>query len=620
MGMNSKRLAKALVDAAMELTRGDVQERLMEVDAVAFELPNEEALVYGFLTGRGTQHFTLTLLRGEQALGLMQHLIEEGYGSLMERRDASFLTFGMLRMKELNPEYRRILDRADYPPSRFAPGFMATNPGEKGRPPRREEIETLLAAILGLQEAAHADRLEGSWELGILSCVRVRGDLRRPEIQIGLVDAATGKEVDRAALQAHPDYVDPQALPDADDRSRWKAADRALVGKTLQICGRKALTNKKAMRQYLGEEVPVDLDTAPGSEFHICYQEWFVTWFRPHKNEPTIVERLLEKSRRPAERALLEARLRGRVSLFEYLAPLSEHAFEARDLLTGERIDIDDGGLATHCHPGVGLALNVYSVGDFHFAMPISVGFAAGRADRAMDLLSEPRTPTAEVLASAPHLLGRLWVYATELRKPQMPRLQNTDGDPLLGHKAAYQVAEPAVLETWLEEAQDLEFDDYEGQWVWLREADRTVLGKLQWIDDHLLAEFNSERRCETMQARLGEVPGLHLESVTTQEILPEARKRLPMDDRMGPGPQGSEVGSPETLALLQEVVNQKCMAWLDESIPMLDGKSPRESCATERGRKQVRHLILTYPDPGGVADLTVPREAMLAELGLSRA
>jgi hypothetical protein len=61
-------------------------------------------------------------------------------------------------------------------------------------------------------------------------------------------------------------------------------------------------------------------------------------------------------------------------------------------------------------------------------------------------------------------------------------------------------------------------------------------------------------------------------------------------------------------------------MRWLDESIPMLGGKSPRQTCATEAGRRRVTQLIRTYPDPMGVPGVRVPRERMLAELGLGQA
>ena len=59
-------------------------------------------------------------------------------------------------------------------------------------------------------------------------------------------------------------------------------------------------------------------------------------------------------------------------------------------------------------------------------------------------------------------------------------------------------------------------------------------------------------------------------------------------------------------------------MKCLDQPLPVLGGKSPREACRSEAGRQQVATLIRTIPDPMGSAPIRVPRQAMLHELGLA--
>ena len=58
-------------------------------------------------------------------------------------------------------------------------------------------------------------------------------------------------------------------------------------------------------------------------------------------------------------------------------------------------------------------------------------------------------------------------------------------------------------------------------------------------------------------------------------------------------------------------------MGWLDMPLPVLGGKTPRETCRTEAGRRKVASMIRTMPDPMGDADVEVPRQAMLRELGI---
>ena len=54
-------------------------------------------------------------------------------------------------------------------------------------------------------------------------------------------------------------------------------------------------------------------------------------------------------------------------------------------------------------------------------------------------------------------------------------------------------------------------------------------------------------------------------------------------------------------------------------SLPVLGGKTPRQACQTEPGRRKVATLIRTIPQPVGNTEVNieVPREEMLRLLGL---
>ena len=61
-------------------------------------------------------------------------------------------------------------------------------------------------------------------------------------------------------------------------------------------------------------------------------------------------------------------------------------------------------------------------------------------------------------------------------------------------------------------------------------------------------------------------------------------------------------------------------MRWLDESVPALDGLTPREAVKDPKLRPLVERMIRTYPDPGGIPGLRIPRERLRRELGLDAA
>ncbi len=434
MGMNTKTLAKTLVDAAMELSKVSKQELLRGIDAVAFELQQVEGLVYAVLADLGQPTFALHILVGEQSREQREELIDAIDGGATERwlqrANGSSLSFMMTRMRGLKPEFSRVLDRASYPPSRLAPVFGVFQGTKDPRAATRGEWEIFLAVIQGLLEAGAAGKLEGRRSLGVLSRVRVAGDLRRPEISVDLIHAASEEVVERETLLAHPDYVDPKALPADDAREAWKAADQALAERITRACIRSGLGNQKAWKRYLGEGSVEDLPEGMRAECMIGYVGWHVTWFRAQKSSPTILEAMLAESTRPAERALIEARMQSRVQIVEYIAPLSALAFEAQDLMSGERLDIDDGGLTTHCRPGMGLILQVCSVGQFHLVTPMGPWYATGRRDEAMGLLNDLGIWNQKDLDRAPHLVGHLWDSADQLRRPAPPTLHAPNPEP----------------------------------------------------------------------------------------------------------------------------------------------------------------------------------------------
>ena len=72
-----------------------------------------------------------------------------------------------------------------------------------------------------------------------------------------------------------------------------------------------------------------------------------------------------------------------------------------------------------------------------------------------------------------------------------------------------------------------------------------------------------------------------------------------------------------EFRAAAQKHIYKYYMDWLDQSIPALGNKTPRQVAKTKKGAQKVRQLIETFPDPAGNADVKIPKEEMLKALGL---
>ncbi len=73
---------------------------------------------------------------------------------------------------------------------------------------------------------------------------------------------------------------------------------------------------------------------------------------------------------------------------------------------------------------------------------------------------------------------------------------------------------------------------------------------------------------------------------------------------------------TPEIVSSVQELMNRQYMDWIDTPHPAL-GETPRQACRVESGRREVAKLIRTMPEPDGPVEIEIPRQAMMAKLGL---
>ncbi|HVS11834.1 MAG TPA: hypothetical protein VMS76_18350 [Planctomycetota bacterium] len=179
---------------------------------------------------------------------------------------------------------------------------------------------------------------------------------------------------------------------------------------------------------------------------------------------------------------------------------------------------------------------------------------------------------------------------------------------------------DPDQVASRLGERDDLDYDDKEGIWSWIRIGvpvagigEITRLGTLQLIGPELLLEVNSAGRFERARRWLEALPGVRFERVTVHD--PDSDP-LPTDDLL-PGPRPGPP-DPELMEHLREMQFATGLRWLDEPVPALGNLTPRAACATAEGRRRVAVMVramLPLGYPGG--QLPAPTEQLLAELGI---
>ncbi|MBE3068899.1 MAG: SEC-C domain-containing protein [Planctomycetes bacterium] len=418
-----------------------------------------------------------------------------------------------------------------------------------------------------------------------------------------------------------------QAVPAPDDLAGWKQADRRVAERFAAFVeSDKRFGAARAVKRYFGRD---DLEHFLKAHESRCvvmaYAAWGVLDYRPTRKSRTRAEEMLAKGLPEAEARLLRARIGAHPTLYRVAGHDPRAGTVAlEDVLVGGAVTVHDRLMSENIEHGLFLAARAFPAGGFHFIELAGPPLGAGMGLEAVEFLEDCGMEfTPEGLRRDAHFFGWLWDWADEWeanRRP--PRLQNTDGDDLLWHTASFHVADPEAARQGLCRRPDVELDEEDDEFVWTRATGRGArmlggpvsLGRIEFIGDELVLTVNSAKRFATARTWLEELPGVVFRNVATRRW-DEPDEDRPLDERLSK-PEPVEM-TPELVAAVQEMMDRHYMQWLDEPLPILGGKTPRQACATPAGRQQVTMLIRTTPDPMGPEPVYVPRQAMLRALSL---
>jgi hypothetical protein len=186
------------------------------------------------------------------------------------------------------------------------------------------------------------------------------------------------------------------------------------------------------------------------------------------------------------------------------------------------------------------------------------------------------------------------------LLNPPIPRLQNTDGDPIAFHRLAFEVpsaqgAFDALWELALDQSEEELLEsaelDAEGcvqrvEFAWKAEGnpmhrgwENTVLGHIEIDGDRIVVDVNSAERATRLRDLIGSrgPDARHLE--TDVETPEEAMaRRAAVEEPPGDGGAASLAQSPELRERILAMMAEHYADWIDQAIPALGGLSPMEA------------------------------------------
>ena len=272
---------------------------------------------------------------------------------------------------------------------------------------------------------------------------------------------------------------------------------------------------------------------------------------------------------------------------------------ELRDVARGERISVVNTHPSDRTRPGMLLVGRPLPVGDTHRAFSGFMNVPHGHGDT---MLAAIDTGDSDAVADA---------LAAILAPPQ---LANTDGHHLVAHTMIWRVPEPSVVGDALVAA-GLHADD-DHHWTLVRDSpnqDNTVIAGVGLDRDELTIEVNSAERAAELEALIGAaLPDAEFVDVDARAF------EAPADGSAGtPRSGGIDINDPAIRAVLADHIAGMERRWLDESIPALGGRTPRQAADDPIGREELTRLLASFPVPADGAIGVMDPDRLRAALGL---
>jgi hypothetical protein len=336
----------------------------------------------------------------------------------------------------------------------------------------------------------------------------------------------------------------------------------------------------------------------------------------------------------PAERAWLAVQRDAWLGVWEILECEPGVGVLARDQLTGETRSVKEVAGSRDVVRRDVLLARVVTLGEvsvfggmFPHKLPPDAAAPVVEAARRRLRVKGPVTPSRLRSEAFGRALIGAWAKAAEefaAQAARPPKLQNTDGEPLLFtmDHFAFEPGGRLQVEVALRTIEMVNPpNDTDGEYTFQRPGnamhahwDNTVVGHAWVVEDALRIETNSVARADALRRLVEAACGGLLQHRAREHVDPLSKLANPLPPRT----ENKEPRSPESVQMLLEFKRAHYQSWPDQPLPALDGKTPREATRTARGRKQVDVLLRTMENheqhaPEGAFDFADLRK----ELGL---
>jgi hypothetical protein len=187
--------------------------------------------------------------------------------------------------------------------------------------------------------------------------------------------------------------------------------------------------------------------------------------------------------------------------------------------------------------------------------------------------------------------MGRVFylLWLQHRRAPAPPRMVTPEGDAIVLSRVVFDVKDREAVAAALAGRPDLE-RQRDGSYLWLQASpeQRRGLGRVALDRHRLVFEATSRPRAERGRAMIEALCGGAVAyRATSYEDVGQAAKRRPAPARAAP-----EIPPEVQAAVVGQFYEEHYRKWLDEPIPALDGRAPREAAGLRSAHPQLISLL----------------------------
>jgi hypothetical protein len=355
------------------------------------------------------------------------------------------------------------------------------------------------------------------------------------------------------------------------------------------------------------EELPPELRAAPWD----VQDMWFAFDYRLADGR-TVADHFLEQAPlSPGERSFLLAMRRSSMRLYEVIDKVPGTSMTLRDLLAGTVVTVNERTASRSLARHECLAARVIARGTsggpeierglLHIPRFWRDSVVAAARELCDDVLRvNPGTTLDEACGHLPPLFLDVWVKS--IFEPAIPQLKNTDGEDFVITCVSFHVEDAAALQEALDAAEGEGIERAgDGRWSWSGpnvRGETVSLASLALGAHRLRVEANSVERGARARALVERLAGAAIRHRSTTHEDPHRRMAESVTARAlgregaATKPHAPALDPDLADALALELHARHYRAWIDEPVPKLDDRTPREAAKIPALRPRLEDML----------------------------